>query len=127
MDMIEAYARISVARGCGFVVLGVVCVMAALLETPVLALKIGGFFALLIAIFLMVRGQYAHKVSHKNTEVWLMLEDRDRPHSSIAQKVICGILRDVYNEFSLHFARAAAWVFALSIVLDLMGFSAPAA
>jgi hypothetical protein len=122
MDVIEAYARISVARGCGFVVLAILCVMAGLLAAPAFALKIGGFFCLLLSVILMLRAEFAHRRSYKDTEVWLMLEEGDRPHSSMAQQIIAGVLRDVYNEFAFYSARAAAWIFGLSFVLGIAGF-----
>jgi hypothetical protein len=120
MDVIETHARISVARGCAFALLGICCVMFGLLGTPVLALKIGGLFCLIVSIVLMLRAEFAHRRPHKHTEVWLMLDEGDRPPSAIAQQVICGVLRGVYNEFALYFARGAAWALGVAFILDLM-------
>jgi hypothetical protein len=122
MDVIEANARISVARGCGFVALAIVCLMTGLMGAPVFALKTGGFFCLLLSVILMLRAEFAHRRSYRDTEVWLMLEEGDRPHSSMAQQVIAGVLRDAYNEFALYSARAAAWIFGLCFVLGMAGF-----
>ncbi len=119
MDVIEAYARVSVARGSAFAVLAVLCVMLGLLGTPAFALRIGGFLFLVISLVLMLRAEYAHKRSYKHTEVWLMLDDRDRPPTPIAQQVICSILRNTFNEFSLYFARTAAIALASGLVLEL--------
>jgi hypothetical protein len=123
MDVIETHARISVARGCAFALLAIFCVMFGLLGTPVLALKIGGLFCLVVSIILMLRAEFAHLRSHKHTEVWLMLDEGDRPPSAIAQQVICGVLRGVYNEFALYFARGAAWTLGVGFVLDILRLS----
>jgi hypothetical protein len=123
MDVIETHARVSVARGCAFALLGIVCVMLGLMGTPIFALKIGGFFCLVVSVFLMLRAELAPRRSYKHTEVWLMLDERDRPQAVVAQQVICGVLRGVFNEFGLYFARAAAWALGIAFVLDIVRLS----
>ena len=123
MEIIETHARISVARGCAFALLAIFCVMLGLMGTPILALKIGGFFCLVVSIVLMLQAEFAPRRSYKHTEVWLMLEERERPQAVVAQRIICGVLRGVFNEFGLYFARAAAWALGTAFVLDFVRLS----
>lgn len=123
MEIIEMHARVSVARGCAFALLAIFCVTLGLMSTPILALKIGGFFCLVVSVVLMLRAQFAPRRSYKHTEVWLMLDERERPHPLVAQRIICGVLRSVFNEFGLYFARAAAWALGIAFVLDFMRLS----
>lgn len=120
MDVIEAYAKISVARGCGFALLAIICVMFGLMGTPVFALKIAGMFCAIIAVILMVRSDLARRIDHKNTELWLMLEVAERPHPAVAQRIISGVLSRTFAEFGLHFARGAIWVLGVALFVELI-------
>jgi hypothetical protein len=121
MDEIETSARVSVARGSGFAVLAIVCFMVGLSGMPALALKTGGIFCLIAAFALILKAERAPHRLYKRTEVWLMLDERARPPEAVAQQVIGGILRGVYQQFALHFARAAALALGASLLINLLG------
>jgi hypothetical protein len=121
MDEIEGFARVSVARGSGFAVLAIVCLMVGLSGMPALALKTGGIFGLIAAFVLLVKAERAPYRLYKRTEVWLMLDERVRPPEAVAQRVIGMTLRAVCQEFALYFAQAAAAALAMSLVLNLLG------
>ena len=120
MDVIEAYARISVARGCGFALLAIFLAVLGLMGTPVPALKLAGILLLFVAVFLMLRSDIAQRINHRDTEVWLMLDAAQRPPPAIAQRVIGAALGRTFARFGLHFARAAAWVLGASFVLRVI-------
>jgi hypothetical protein len=120
MDVIEAYAKLSVARGCGFALLAIACVMIGLMGTPVFALKIAGVFCAVIAAILMVRADLAPRMNFKDTEVWLMLEVAERPPPAVAQRIISGVLSRTFAEFGLYFARGAIWVLCVAFFLELI-------
>lgn len=120
MDVIEAYAKISVARGCGFALLAIACVMFGLMGTPVFALKIAGVFCTIIAAILMLRSELAPRMNYKNTEVWLMLEMAERPPSAVAQRIISGVLSRTFAKFGLYFARGAIWVLGAALLMELI-------
>lgn len=116
MDFIEASARISVGRACGFGLLAIVCTMAGLSGTPVAALKAGGLLCLLTSAILIVKAQGAPKRPYKRTEVWLMLDELRRPPAEVAQRLITGALVTAFQDFALKFARLAAALLGLSLV-----------
>ena len=121
MEHIEAFARLSVLRGAGFGLLAIVCFMFGLAGMPALSLKTGGVLCLLASFILILRAELADKRPYKRTEVWLMLDERARPPEAVAQQLIGGILRGVYQEFALHFARAAALALGVSLLINLLG------
>lgn len=120
MDVIEACARISVARGCGFALLAIFCVMIGLMGSPVFALKIAGVFFLFIAIVLMLRSDLARRMDHRNTELWLMLETAERPPVAVAQRIVGAVLSRTFAEFGLYFAGGAAAVLGAALFLRLI-------
>jgi hypothetical protein len=118
MDVIEAYAKLSVACGCGFALLAIGCVMVGLLESPVLALKVGGIFCSFVAIVLMLKFDLAQRMNYKNTEVWLMLKVTERPPADIAQRLISNTLSRIFAEFGLYFARGAASALGAVFIME---------
>jgi hypothetical protein len=118
MDEIHALARISVARGSGFAVLAIVCLMIGLSGMPEIALKSGGILCLIASFVLIAKAELAPHRTYKRTELWLMLDKAKRPPGAIAQLLIGGALREVCQAFALHFARAAAAMLAASLLLS---------
>ncbi|KAA2242069.1 hypothetical protein [Salinarimonas soli] len=121
MNEIETFARASVARGSGFAGLAILCLMVALSGMPALALKTGGILCLIGAVVLLAKAERAPHRPYGRTEVWLRLDGRARPSETVAQQVVGGVLRGVYLEFALHFARAAALGLGVSFLINLLG------
>lgn len=121
MEQIEASAQISVARGSGFGLLAIFCVMIGLSGTPVVALETGGVLNLLACFILIAKAEFAPGKPYKQTEVWLMLDDRSRPPAAVAQQIISTALRSVYRQFALYFAKGAAVCLGVSVFLSLLG------
>lgn len=111
MDVsIERLAEISVARGCGFALLGIVTTMTGFSAEPAQALKAGGILTLMTCAVLLLKAFNALRRPYKSTEVWIMLPKTERPKAEVAQQLIGCALRGVY----MVFAKRAA---LLSIVL----------
>jgi hypothetical protein len=121
MDHIRRLAWISVARGCGFGALAVFCFMFGFITTPSLALDAGGFGFLLMAAILMVKAGRAHVLSHKRTELWLMLEPDRRPPPEVASGVITRMRRETMLRFAYLSSLVAGGCLALAAVLKLLG------
>lgn len=121
LDRIEAAAERSVGRACGFAALGVGCMMVGLSgEALRLALDVGGFFMLLASLVLVIKAWTAPFQPYKRTEVWHMLGVDDRPQAAVAQKVIGGVLREVYLRFAMRTALLTAGLLGLSLALSLV-------
>ena len=117
MEHIEAFARLSVLRGAGFGLLAIVCFMLGLAGMPALSLKTGGVLCLLASFILILRAELADRRPYKRTEVWLMLDQEQRPPAAIAQRIIASTLKVCYREVALLYARGAVAMLALSLVL----------
>ena len=103
-DKIETCAWISVARGCGFAGLAILCAMTGMSFDPPAALKFGGFSTLLVCAVLILKALRAAHVRYKDTETWLLLDDSDRPPAAIAQ----GLVMRARRQMLLSFARVNA-------------------
>lgn len=121
---IEAKAELSVARGCGFGGVAIVTMMIGMITQPALSLLLGGISALLTCFILLLKANFAHIVSYKRTEVWLMLDKTERPQAEVAQQVIGTVLKDVYLRFALYAANLALALILASIVFRLMPLNA---
>lgn len=126
LERIESAAQVSVARACGFASIGIVTLMLGMSSTPALCFKAGGLLVLLTSAVLILKGVGVAVQPYKSTEVWLMLRQEDRPSADIAQRIISGVLREIYLEFARHTAAVAAMLLGLAFVLPLFGSSAPA-
>ena len=115
---IERLAELSVARGCGFALIGIVTTMTGLSAEPALAFKAGGILTLLTCAVLLLKAFNALGRPYKRTEVWIMLPKPDRPKAEVAQQLIGRTLRMVY----LVFARRAALI-SLALLLLAQGFA----
>jgi hypothetical protein len=83
-DLIKRLADLSIARGCGFAALAVACVMISLAGNLGSVFEAGGIGCLLTATALILKAHYASPATFKQTEVWIMLDKRERPADDIA-------------------------------------------
>ena len=116
---IEDLAEVSVARGCGFAGLGIVCLMVGLSDQMSVACKAGGILTLGACMILAIRGWTATTTPYKRTEVWIMLDKAERPQPAIAQQVIGTALREAYLRFALHAAWLSTGLLVIAIVWSL--------
>ena len=119
MDAIENAAFISIGRACGFVGLGVFCIVFGLMFDPVLAARAGGLICLGLAIILSGYAHFARTRPYKRTEVWMILRKEDRPPENIAQRLIGEVLRVTYIRFARQTALVSLTFLTVSVVLQL--------
>jgi hypothetical protein len=122
MDHIQRLAWISIARGCGFGVLGIVCMMFGFITKPGVALNAGGVGFLMMAVILMIKANRSDLVPHQRTELWLMLEPERRPPPEVASGVIMRMRRATLLHFAYMSAVVACGCLALAAALQFFGF-----
>ncbi len=123
MDQIRRLAWISVARGCAFGALAIFTMMIGFSATPASALDFGGIGFLLMTAILLLKAFRSGRLSHKRTEIWLMLEPQERPPPEVASGIISRTRRDVILRFAHMSAVMAVGCLASSASLKLVGFS----
>lgn len=117
MDRIRRLAAHSVLRGFGFAGLAIALVMAALLSVPATALKVGGVGFLVVAIWMEVKASlYPRKRRIRESEVWIMLEDDERPTEIVARPLIVSAMQRELREKALWAGVAAVALLALSLL-----------
>lgn len=109
-------AIISTARGCGFAGLAGLTAMLGFAGDPPVAMKFGGMCSLLTAFVLLVKASRARLAPYKRTEIWLMLEENERPPAALAQIVIGTARREALLQFALAHALLALALFGLALV-----------
>lgn len=119
MDRLRDCAELSVRRGVGFAVLGILSTMAGLVFDPVLATKAGAVLFGLCAGVLAWRARTAPTRPYRSTEVFLMLEERLGLSDEAAQRMIGGVLRDCYERHAVLATWAALALWVASLVLAL--------
>lgn len=105
---LQALARQSVSRACGFGTIAIVTLMVGLSDDFALALKAGGYATLLMCIILLLKAFYAEHQPYKRTELWLMLEPEERPRANVAQGIVGRLMRETYLIFAGRTALVAA-------------------
>ncbi len=117
---IEAKAELSVGRACGFAGLAIGTFMIGLIGEPPLAFRIGGIMALLACFILILKANLAPQAPYKRTEVWLLLDQSERPTPAIAQQIIGRTLQLVYLRFALYSAWLSASMLVASVVFGVL-------
>ena len=105
---IERLAELSVARGCGFALIGIVTTMTGLSAEPALAFKAGGILTLLTCAVLLLKAFNALGRPYKRTEVWIMLNPDERPPEDVAPRMVAEARRSIL----LRWTERSAWISA---------------
>jgi hypothetical protein len=119
LKQLEKIAEFSVARGSGFALLAIAVFMVGLSNDMRLSLQVGGVLALISCFTLLLMAVTAHTRPYRSTELWILLKPEERPHESIAQRIIANVLRETYLRFALHFASGGAALLVMSIIIAL--------
>lgn len=119
LNRIEQQAEVSVGRACGFAAVAVVTFMVGLSGDVLLSMKAGGFLVLITALVLVLKAWHSPHQYYKHTELWLLLNENERPQAAIAQQVIGGVLRQVYFRFALHAASISALLLLAAMIYGL--------
>lgn len=115
IETIRIFADLSIRRGCGFVLLGISCIMLSLAFDLKIAFHAGAIMVALLAIALWAKSLLAPRRPYFNTELWMLLPERPRLGQPELQRLIGGILAD---RFWWH-AKAAAAVSGILAGLTL--------
>jgi hypothetical protein len=123
MEELRKAAFISVARGCGFGMLAIICVMVGMSFNPRAVFQAGGLLTLLMALILILKARNALTKDYKKTEMWLILPEDFRPPERYAQWATATVMRDAFLTFAQYTALISIvmWLMAL-----LMRFTLPA-
>jgi hypothetical protein len=120
MNKIERLANVSVARGCGFAMLGIFTLMIGLAGELATSLRAGGYLCLTMCLVLLLMAWRALSAPYRSTELWIMLEPSERPQPAVAQRVIGTVLREAYLSFALRSAWLAAGMLGMAVLWDFM-------
>ena len=124
MDKIREVAVQCVGRAVMFGVLAIACVMVGFSFNPVSSFRSGAVLTLLMAAVLIWKAYAAPRQNPKYTEVWLYLDEAMRPGDTHARFVFATVMRDVYGRFAQVTLAVACGLFAVSVMLNLLGFEA---
>lgn len=117
LEHIKNAAMLSVTRGCGFLALGVFCVMFGLSFDFALSFKVGGILMLATTGVLLFKAKQARTRSYKKTETWIILAPDQRPTPATAQRLVGGVLSAVYYRFAVWTAGISAVFLALAVLV----------
>jgi multisubunit Na+/H+ antiporter MnhB subunit len=118
-ELLRALANLSIRRGTGFALLAVATIMVAFAFDPYRSMVSGAILVTGIALILFVRALGAPSHNYKDTEVWIMLDERPKLPKEQLQSMIGRLLAERYfwHAKILTYAAAALWAIALLIRL----------
>jgi len=111
----------TVLRACGFGSLAIFCVMVGMSFMPRLAFQAGGFLTTMMALILIYKAYEARTKHYRHTEMWLYLEQNQRPPESYAQWASATVLRETYLTFALWTSMIAIALWAMALLFGLAG------
>ncbi|MCZ8315130.1 hypothetical protein [Phreatobacter sp.] len=114
-------ALISTARACGFATLGIVMTMLGLAYDPVTSLKLGGGSYLLTALILILKAWRAPGQPFRSTEVWMILDEKQRPQGDVAQWAIGRARAEAFYRFAYLCTSTAMLLLSLALLWRLVG------
>jgi hypothetical protein len=120
MEEMRKAAFTSVARGCGFAMLGVLCLMVGFSFDPRLMFQSGGMLSMIAVLVLVLKGRRALSTDYKHTEMWLMLPDDFRPPEAYAQWAAATVLRDAYFTFAQYTAAISVVLWSMALLVRLV-------
>lgn len=116
-ERIRQFANASVMRGCGFGMLTVATGMMGVAFSLRLVLYAGGTGMLLMTFILVLKAARADRVAYRTTEVWIMLDEKDRPPAALAPSMICRARRTALLQYAYWSALMAASLLASGLAL----------
>ncbi len=97
------------------------CTMVGLSPDPRRAFKAGGALTMAMAIILAYKARQALTKNYRKTEMWLYLPKEVRPLEDHTQWAVSTVLRDTYLSFALWTSAIAVVMWAMAILLALVG------
>jgi hypothetical protein len=121
MEPMRRVAYATVLRACGFGSLAIFCFMVGLSFAPRLAFQTGGTLTLLMTGILALKAIEARWKPYRRTEMWLYLEEEERPPPAVAQQMTSAVLRETYLTFAMWTSLVAVAMWALALVFAMLG------
>jgi hypothetical protein len=115
MEHMRRVAYETVLRACLFASLAIFCIMVGMSFMPRLSFQAGGFLTTVMSGILILKAYGASTKDYRRTEMWLYLEQHERPPAAYAQWATATVLRETYLTFALwtSLIAIAMWVMAL--------------
>ncbi|HEX5779550.1 MAG TPA: hypothetical protein VFY21_11980 [Xanthobacteraceae bacterium] len=123
MEEMRKAAFTSVARGCGFALLGILCVMVGFSFNPRLMFQSGGTLTLMTVLVLIMKARRALSSDYKHTEMWLILPENFRPPERYARWATATVMRDAYFTFAQYTALISIAMWLMALVIGLSGLA----
>jgi len=123
MEEMRKLAFESVARGCGFGMLAIVCVMVGMSFDPRAVFQAGGILTLMMVFILILKARYALTQNYKRTEMWLYLDKDFRPPEAYAQWAASTVLRDAYFTYAMYTALISIIMWVLAFFIAISGLA----
>jgi hypothetical protein len=124
MEKVREVAVACIGRAVMFGTLAIGCVMVGFSFSPVSAFRSGALMALGMSAVLIWKALAAHRQHPKTTEVWLYLDDENRPSGDRARQAFSSVLAEVYASYARFSLLAACGLFAIALVFLLFGHEA---
>lgn len=120
MEEMRRAAFTSVARGCGFALLGIFCVMVGFSYNVQLMFQTGGMLSMIAVLVLIIKARNALTSDYKQTEMWLMMPDDFRPPEAYARWAAATVLRDAYFTFAQYTAAISVVLWSMALLVRLV-------
>lgn len=124
LERLDRLATVSVARGVAFAALAIFCIMIGFAAHLPIFLKAGGIGSLLVTAVLILKAQTAPKTAYRRTELWIMLDDDERPSGEVAQRLITIARQNALYRFAYIAAIASAAFLGSSVLAQLVAVRA---
>jgi hypothetical protein len=119
MGAFHRFAITTTARDSAFVGVAAATLMLAFSFAPALALVIGADIALAFAICLVLRAACLSDDGIERTEVWRILEPRERPLGDAGRRLARDDLQDVLLRFAEAASAVAILLYTASLSISL--------
>lgn len=120
LSQIDQLAFFTVARASGFAMLAIGTTMIGLSFDPRQCLQVGAVLSLLTALVLIGMASRALIRRYDATELWLLLDPRERPPQAIAQVIVGRALRTAYLRFASYFAHGALGLLLVNVAIAIV-------
>lgn len=124
MDRVREIAFMCVGRAVFFGSIAIGCIMIGSAYDPVMAFRFGAITTMLMAGMLTWKALAAPSQKPKRTEVWLYLDEQQRPRNEHAERAFADVLRETYILFAKAAFGVACLFFMVSVGLASLGLGA---
>ncbi len=124
MEKTREIAFVCVGRAVFFGALAIGLVMLSFAFSPVTSFRAGAILTLVMSAILLWFALTAARRNPRDTEVWIYLDEDSRPINEHAQRAFGMVMRDVYEVFASGAFKTALGLFAVSVVLQVLGVEA---